>query len=112
MSRQLDDLERNRRAQLREHFAPLFAEAGAELPASAAAYGCPGWVRQSGWQVSFTWSDDSQYLEYEASWGLAGDQIHRRLWADGRSDELDAMNEFAVPPIEPDVAAAIAQRQL
>jgi hypothetical protein len=87
----------------------VFADAGVELPAAAAAYGCPGWVRQSGWQISFTWGGDSQYLEYEASWGLAGDQIHRRVWTDGRSDELDAMNEFAVPPVEADVAAAITQ---
>jgi hypothetical protein len=59
--------------------------------------------------VSFIWGNDSQYLEYEASWGFAGDQTHRRLWADGRIEELDAMNKFAVAPIDADVAAAIAE---
>jgi hypothetical protein len=109
MSGQPDALEHDRRLRLQEHFTHVFADTGVELPAPAAAYGRPGWIRQSGWRVSFIWSDDSQYLEYEASWGLAGDQIHRRLWADGHIDELDAMNEFAVAPIEADVAAAIAE---
>jgi hypothetical protein len=103
------DLERARRSESAEHFARLFVEADLELPSAAVAYGRPGWVHQSGWRVSFIWGADSEYLEYEASWGLAGDQIHQRLWADGRTEELDAMNEFAALPIEPAVAAAICE---
>jgi hypothetical protein len=109
MSEHFDEHERSRRALLRNQFAEMFADTGLQLPAAAAEYGRPGWVRKSAWRVSFIWGDGSQYIEYEASWGLAGDQIHRRLWADGRSEELDAMNEFAVAPIEADVAAAIAE---
>lgn len=107
MRGQTNDVERDRRARLQERFRQEFADTGVELPEPAAVYGRPGWIRRSGWRVSFVWGDDSQYLEYEASWGLAGDQIHRRMWADGRTEELDAINEFAVAAIEADVAAAI-----
>lgn len=104
-----DDHERSRRLLLQKQFAEMFADTGLELPAAASAYGRPGWLRKSGWHVSFMWGDGSEYIEYEASWGLAGDQIHRRLWADGRSEELDALNEFAVAAIEADVATAVAE---
>ena len=104
-----DDHERSRCVHLQNQFADTFADTGLELPAAAAAYGCPGWLRKSGWSVSFIWGDSSQYIEYEASWGLAGDQFHRRLWADGRTEELDALNEFAVAAIEPEVATAVVE---
>ena len=95
------------RQSLKRQFDERFGESGVALPAAAAAHGLSGWLRREGWKASFIWGARFEFLEYEAEWGVAGDQFHWRLWLDGRVDELDSMNEFVEPAIEPDVAAAI-----
>lgn len=95
------------RQSLKQQFDERFAETGVALPAGATTHGLSGWLRKGGWRVSFIWGARFEFLEYEAAWGVAGDQLHWRLWLDGRVDELDSMNEFLAPAIELDVSAAI-----
>lgn len=94
------------RGSLKQQFDERFPE-GIALPTAAAVHGLPGWLRAEGWKVSFVWGARFEFLEYEAEWGIAGDQFHYRLWPHSRAEELDAMNEFVQPALEPDVASAI-----
>jgi hypothetical protein len=98
---------RERRHQLKERFAES-TDGRVALPAAAAEFGLAGWVHQDGFRIYFVWGPEDEFLEYFGWWGSVGDgEFHRRLWAHGVEEELDAPGEFEIAVVEPEVRAAI-----
>jgi hypothetical protein len=87
-----------------------FGAHGLTLPAAAVTYALPGWLRAAGWQTAFRWvrSNGDWLLELDADHRMT-DPTHIRIAAGGGTDELDAVHDFAQPPIEREVEAALLQ---
>jgi hypothetical protein len=107
------DAESNGLAQRRAVKSALDARFGAHglrLPTAAVTYALPGWLRAAGWQAAFRWvrSNGDWSLELDADHRKT-DPTHIRIAAGGETDELDAVHDFAQPPIEREVEAALLQ---
>ena len=76
------------------------------LPAGATASREAGRIVENGWTVWYAFGSDEgiEYLDYYASHRMTNDR-HVRLYADGRSEGLEAISELHVVPKDPDEAA-------
>ena len=76
------------------------------LPPEAIASRRAGRIVESGWTVWYTFGSDdgAEYLDYYASHRMTNDR-HVRLYADGRVEGLEAIDEMYVVPDDPDEAA-------
>ena len=76
------------------------------LPSGATASREAGRTVKNGWTVWYAFGSDEgiEYLDYYASHRMTNDR-HVRLYADGRTEGLEAISEFHVVPKDPNEAA-------
>ncbi len=76
------------------------------LPSGATASREAGRIVKNGWTVWYAFGSDEgiEYLDYYASHRMTNDR-HVRLYADGRTEGLEAISEFHVVPEDPNEAA-------
>jgi hypothetical protein len=83
-------------ARIREVFERTFSRWELQLPAGAIERAEAGGIQRAGWTVRYIFGadDEGSYLEYYATHRMTND-TRVRIYGSGRSEELDAIWEFA-----------------
>lgn len=81
--------------QIAATFADHFRNWNIELPTDSLASRQQGEIRQARWIIEYLFGSeaDEEYLDYYASHAMTNDR-HVRIYADGRSESLEALSEM------------------